>query len=166
MKIKKSFKPLLLTVVLHKNVEIKMSVDNKFKEKYGTSTGFRVPDNFFEIKFKEISETLPEYKMPVIPKLSRWHRVRPYVYLAAMFAGIWCMMKMFHIMNDSRTMTLENVPDQVAAVMESQPEIVELYSPSDGSYEYTLERLVIDEYDDFDAFEKDFAKSLSSVEKE
>ena len=32
-----------------------------------------------------------------------WGRVRPYVYMAAMFAGIWCMFKMFTMMSNTST---------------------------------------------------------------
>ena len=43
--------------------------------------------------------------------------MRPYVYLAAMFMGVWCMMKMFDMMRpDTRGLNLDNNPVITAAV--------------------------------------------------
>ena len=41
---------------------------------------------------KELSnhEIIPEVKPSV------WNRIRPYIYMTAMFAGIWCMMWIFN----------------------------------------------------------------------
>ena len=49
-----------------------------------------------------MSESLPEMPKSEFapqPKRTMWHRLRPYTYMAAMFAGIWCMMKMFGMMS-------------------------------------------------------------------
>lgn len=66
--------------------------------------GLTVPDGYFESFAAKMAESLPyreEAEKPaniLRPPLSLWSRVRPYVYLAAMFAGIWCMLKMFSLM--------------------------------------------------------------------
>ncbi|MCH5221559.1 MAG: hypothetical protein J1F05_04430 [Muribaculaceae bacterium] len=66
------------------------------------SAGLRVPDGYFDDFNARMAAMLPE--RPEIeqagygdnePK-SLWAKVRPYVYMAAMFAGVWCMLQMFH----------------------------------------------------------------------
>ena len=63
--------------------------------KLGKDPGFKVPEHYFDDFNKRMAESLPEVKItPVDARPSMWVRVRPYVYMAAMFAGIWYMMKM------------------------------------------------------------------------
>ena len=65
--------------------------------------GMRVPDNFFADFEARMSESLPVLPWEeadaesVAPAPSMWQRIRPYVYMAAMFAGIWLVMHMFSI---------------------------------------------------------------------
>lgn len=63
------------------------------------SDGMTVPEGFFADFAAKMEAALPERKPKVIdvPR-TFWQKVRPYVYLAAMFAGIWCMMQMFNLM--------------------------------------------------------------------
>lgn len=72
----------------------------------GRNAGMTVPDDFFTTFNARMTASLPTQdwekqdsgtKPNVLPR-SRWQRIRPYVYLAAMFMGIWCMMKMFDMM--------------------------------------------------------------------
>ena len=65
--------------------------------KLGKDSGFKVPENYFADFNKKVMESLPEPVLTPQVKPSLWVRVRPYVYMAAMFAGIWCMM---HVFND------------------------------------------------------------------
>ena len=65
--------------------------------KLGKDSGFKVPENYFADFNKKMMESLPETVLTPQVKPSLWVRVRPYVYMAAMFAGIWCMM---HVFND------------------------------------------------------------------
>lgn len=68
--------------------------------KLGKDPGFKVPEHYFDDFNKRMAEILPEVKItPVDARPSMWVRVRPYVYMAAMFAGIWCMMKKFNNLN-------------------------------------------------------------------
>ncbi len=68
--------------------------------KLGKDPGFKVPEHYFDDFNKRMAESLPEVKItPVDARPSMWVRVRPYVYMAAMFAGIWCMMKVFNNFN-------------------------------------------------------------------
>lgn len=73
------------------------------------NAGMTVPEGFFDDFNKRMAAALPvqewekaEEDVHVLPR-SRWQRIRPYVYMAAMFMGIWCMMKMFDIMRGTST---------------------------------------------------------------
>lgn len=72
-------------------------------------SGMTVPEGYFEDFVKRMEASLPrqeweqaEHEKHIIPNRSFWQKVRPYVYMAAMFAGIWCMMKMFDLMRPSQ----------------------------------------------------------------
>ncbi|MGN0214608.1 MAG: hypothetical protein ACI4AH_07375 [Muribaculaceae bacterium] len=67
--------------------------------KLGKDTGFKVPDNYFNDFNKKMMESLPAPNLTPQIKPSLWVKVRPYVYMAAMFAGIWCMMRVFNDMS-------------------------------------------------------------------
>lgn len=66
--------------------------------------GMTVPPGYFASFKESMSQKLPENINAEHPELIRterislWTRCRPYVYMAAMFAGVWCMTKMFSIM--------------------------------------------------------------------
>lgn len=89
--------------------------------KVNRNDGMTVPDGYFEDFAARMTASLPEreWEKPepkVLPR-SVWQRVRPYVYLAAMFMGVWCMMKMFDLMRtDSSGLSIENNPVMTAAI--------------------------------------------------
>ena len=86
--------------------------DSTLLTKYGKDSGFKVPENYFEDFNKRMTEMLPNVEItPVDVKPTMWQRVRPLVYLAAMFAGVWCMMSVFNHFNGTQT-------DSVGAVAE------------------------------------------------
>ena len=72
-------------------------------EKIGRRDGMTVPPGYFDSFADRMTASLParpeaETHARVIPPRTVWARIRPYVYMAAMFAGIWCMLKMFTLM--------------------------------------------------------------------
>ncbi len=108
-----------------------MKTDPNILEKVGRQTGYTVPDNYFDSVRSKILENLPEYKEKKPEKLSVWRKVQPYIYMAAMFAGIWCMMKMFHMMTTT-DLSLDNPPESVALAMASADHS-DWYAPSDNA---------------------------------
>lgn len=85
----------------------------------GRKTGMTVPEGYFADFYDRMAASLPVQdweKSPKIMPKTFWQKVRPYVYMAAMFAGIWCMMKMFDMMRPSSDMTIESSPAMTAAV--------------------------------------------------
>ncbi len=69
--------------------------DSEILSQLGKEAGFKVPEHYFDDFSKNLMEKLPEVKISEVPKPSLWDRYKTYVYMAAMFAGIWCMAKIF-----------------------------------------------------------------------
>lgn len=80
--------------------------------------GMTVPENYFENFALQMAGKLPYREVldkpevaAAAPKNSRWMRLRPYVYMAAMFAGAWCLLKMFSLMTaDPYDTNINNYP--------------------------------------------------------
>ena len=72
--------------------------DSEILKKLGKNPGFKVPDNYFA-DCKNLTDSLPEIHITEEEKPTLWSRISTYVYMAAMFAGIWCMFHVFDIYN-------------------------------------------------------------------
>lgn len=64
--------------------------------KFGKDSGFKVPEGYFEDFASKMEKIIPEHEVIPVVKPTTWSRIRPYVYMTAMFAGIWCMMWIFN----------------------------------------------------------------------
>lgn len=64
-------------------------------DEIGRKHGMRVPEDYFADFTEKMVDALPEREIPLPEQPTLWLRVRPWVYMAAMFAGVWLMMKMF-----------------------------------------------------------------------
>lgn len=89
--------------------------------KVNRNDGMTVPDGYFDDFAARMMAALPERDwekpQPKVMPRSVWQRVRPYIYLAAMFMGVWCMMKMFDLMRaDSSGLSIDNNPVMTAAL--------------------------------------------------
>lgn len=89
-------------------------------EKVNRNDGMTVPDGYFDDFAARMAASLPEreWEKPssrVMPR-SFWQKVRPYVYLAAMFMGVWCMMKMFDLMHPASRLDIANNPTLMSAI--------------------------------------------------
>ncbi len=107
-------------------------------ERIGRSDGLTVPEGYFADFASRMEGMLPlnlEAEAPqrsyAAQKRTLWTRVRPYVYMAAMFAGVFCMTKMFGIMGqvDTLDMRIDRNPVMLAAL--SNQEFVEDYLGND-----------------------------------
>lgn len=129
--------------------------ESNILEKAGGKTGYTVPPHYFDNVRSKILDNLPEYKVQKQPKLSAWQRVKPYFYMAAMFAGIWCMMKMFHIITSS-DLSLDNPPEAVAVAMANADHAEYMYFPSDNAKSIFLEEELSSSYSSIEDFKRDF----------
>ena len=90
-------------------------------DKVNRNDGMTVPDGYFDDFAARMTASLPEREWeretPRVMPRSVWQRVRPYIYLAAMFMGVWCMMKMFDLMRpDASGLSFDSNPVLTAAV--------------------------------------------------
>ncbi len=133
-----------------------MKEEDKILQEFGRTTGFEVPEGYFDKMRAEVMEKLPPMEMPE-PMVNRsfWQKVKPYVYLAAMFAGIWMMMNMFNRVMPFDRVNLEQLPEHIAMAM-TESDVSDLVPDEGFVDEYDLVEDVVEQYSDIDEFEKDF----------
>ncbi|MBR6757386.1 MAG: hypothetical protein IKM35_02765 [Bacteroidaceae bacterium] len=103
----------------------------------GGKSGFKVPDGYFEQLSTRIIDQLPERELPQPEVITTWHKLRPYIYMAAMFAGIWLMVQVF-----------------VAPAVNSQNEMI-----AETEHEEDLEEYMLYSMDEYTIFETLYAES-------
>lgn len=138
-----------------------MKEEEKLIDKFGRKSPWTVPEGYFESVRIEIKSKLPEYPTaPEVKKVSKWELVKPYFYLAAMFAGIWCMMSVIYKTGGTgASLSLDNPPAQVAAYM-GEPEVTNMLYMQSASSDVELMEEVSESYDCMEDFEKDFGYNL------
>jgi len=128
-----------------------MKETNDILAKVGRRDGMTVPPGFFEEFSLRMEASLPERpeaespQQAVAPK-TLWGSIRPYVYLAAMFAGIWCMLKMFTLMN----------PGNVDLSIDNNRVITEALNDENFIYDY-----IIDDINEGELFDEMYDDSIS-----
>lgn len=138
-----------------------MKQEEQLISKYGRDSGLKVPEGYFSDLEQRIMSSLPPYQksQPKV-ELSRWQRIRPYVYLAAMFCGIWLMMKVFHTATQPISLSLDNPPEALVDMIDGGLDYDVHYLP------YIMEEFDADDeelimsYDSIEDFEKDFGYTL------
>lgn len=136
-----------------------MRKEEILEDKIGRDAGFRLPDGYFEGFSAEIMSKLPPYPSQPKPQvLTTWQRMKPYVYLAAMFAGIWMMMKMFHDFSQAGQLNLDNPPVAVAeAIMDLEESNMMAYVGEDDIIaEDEIMSSIASEYESLEEFTEDF----------
>lgn len=88
--------------------------NDKIENNLPDRDGMTVPQGYFDDFVARMSAALPERPeieghLPVL-KRSPWQRVRPYVYMVAMFAGVWCMLKLFTMFTAQGPVPFESNP--------------------------------------------------------
>ena len=73
-----------------------MGKEDNILRKAGTGNPFRVPEHYFEDFTQELMSKLPEKEpMPEWSEPTLWQRVKPWVYMTAMFCGIMLSVRIF-----------------------------------------------------------------------
>lgn len=141
-----------------------MGKEDKILQRAGRDTGMKVPDGYFEDFVARMMTDQPDYpEKPKPQELTFWQKVKPYVYMAAMFAGIWCMMKMFSIASQNAgSADLDNPPQSVVLAVDDSETFDYFYETmeEDEMSEFEVENAVASEYADMADFEKDFGYKL------
>lgn len=119
-------------------------------KKINRNDGMTFPEGFFEDFAAKMEAMLPERPEAEQPRRiehrTTWQRVRPYVYMAAMFAGIWCMLKMFTMMG----------PGNIDLSIDKNHILTDALSDDNFVYEY-----IIDDLNDSELFDEMYNDSIS-----
>ena len=65
-----------------------MNEEKDLIKRYGKKQAFKVPEGYFENFAEDLMRKLPEKEIKAPEKISTWTRVKPWVYMAAMFVGL------------------------------------------------------------------------------
>jgi hypothetical protein len=73
-----------------------METTNNIFKKVGNKNPFTTPDNYFEDFSANMEELIDKQEEEtIVVRISFWHRVQPYLYLAAMFVGLYISINTF-----------------------------------------------------------------------
>lgn len=139
-----------------------MNKEERFTLKTQRKCPYKMPDGYFDSFCESMMNSLPEYpEKPKPVKLSTWQRMKPYVYLAAMFAGIWCMMKVFHSVSLDSKISIDNPPEQVTLALNDANTYDYFATSFNNTSDFELEEEVSGLYNNMESFEKDFGYQLA-----
>lgn len=87
-------------------------------------TGMTVPEGYFDSFAVKMMEQIPQVEPRVVemPRRTVWQTIRPYVYMAAMFAGVWLMMNMFSLFTPGASISSSASQSLLAEVTSAQSE--------------------------------------------
>lgn len=110
-----------------------MGKEDNILRKAGTSNPFRVPDHYFEDFTQELMNKLPEKEpMPLMSEPTLWQRVKPWIYMTAMFCGIMLSVRVF---------VGEPQKDEFPAISQIEAENI-----TDEDWEIMIDYIMMDDY--------------------
>ena len=113
----------------------RMKEEDTLLKKLGKENSFKVPDGYFENLTSEVMNKLPEKEKAFKEEtVTTWTRVKPLLYMAAMFVGAALIIRV------ASTGPKPAATDDVA-VMEADTEVV-----SDEMLDMALDRAMLDDY--------------------
>lgn len=124
---------------------------SKLNEIDKTKNPFKVPENYFETLNEEIMNQLPEIEYVAAPPVTLWEKVKPWVYLAAMFIGIYVTVDF--LTSDSRSKVLtsqKSTADDVSVITVTTDNYWStVHITEDEFYQFLEEQVVEDGYYDY-----------------
>ena len=113
-----------------------MKEEDILLKKLGKEDSFKVPDGYFENLTSEMMNKLPEKEKVVFKEepVSTWTRLKPLLYMAAMFVGAALIIR---VASSDR----KSVADIDVAVTEIETEVI-----SDEMIDMALDRAMLDDY--------------------
>lgn len=110
-----------------------MGKEDNILKKAGTENPFSVPDHYFEDFSRNLMAKLPEKEpLPLPEEPTLWQRVKPWIYMAAMFCGIMLSVRVF--VGEPQK---EEIPHINVADAENIP---------DEDWEIIIDRIMMDDY--------------------
>lgn len=113
-----------------------MKEEDTLLKKFGKENSFKVPDGYFENLTSEMMNKLPEKETVAFKEepVSTWTRVKPLLYMAAMFIGAALIIRVAS--TDHKPVKADEV-----AVTEADTEVI-----SDEMLDVALDRAMLDDY--------------------
>lgn len=110
-----------------------MGKEDNILKKAGNDNPFSVPDHYFEDFSRNLMAKLPEKEpLPLPEEPTLWQRVKPWIYMAAMFCGIMLSVRVF--VGEPQK---EEIPHINVADAENIP---------DEDWEIIIDRIMMDDY--------------------
>ncbi len=120
-----------------------MKEEGEILKKCGTGNPFTVPENYFEQFASDLMERLPEKDpavFPVAAKATLKTRMKPLLYLAAVFVGLMLIIKF--MVHHTAPLTVMETDEEVASVMEYTDQEIERIVNSAYLDDYAIYELV------------------------
>lgn len=120
-----------------KRGERRMKEEDTLMKKLGKENSFKVPEGYFENLTSEVMNKLPEKEKVTFEEehISTWTKVKPFLYLAAMFVGAALIIRVAS--SDHKPAAV----DEVAVVEAVDTEVI-----SDEMLDVALDRAMLDDY--------------------
>jgi len=125
---------------------------NRLEEIDKTKNPFKVPENYFALFHEEIMNLLPEKEFIAPRRVTMWDRVKPWVYMAAMFIGLYVTIQFLIQDRDPDRMTTGQSATEQTLTGTSQAgdnywSTVQV--TEEEFYQYLEEQMVDDDYYDY-----------------
>lgn len=119
-----------------KRGEKRMKEEDILLKKLGKENSFKVPEGYFENLTSEVMNKLPEKEKVTLKEepVSTWTRLKPLLYMAAMFVGAALIIR---VASSDR----KSVADIDVAATEIETEVI-----SDEMIDMALDRAMLDDY--------------------
>ena len=113
-----------------------MKEEDTLLKKLGKENSFKVPDGYFENLTSQVMNKLPEKEKVAFKEepVSTWTRLKPLLYMAAMFVGAALIIRVAS--TEHKSVTVDEV-----AVTEVDTELI-----SDEMIDVALDRAMLDDY--------------------
>ncbi len=126
---------------------------NKLEEIDKTKNPFRIPDNYFAQFNQEIMDRLPEKEIIVPKTIPMWDRVKPWAYLAALFAGLYFTVNFLKQAPQDKASDTNRASTEQMFTSASDKNADNYWSTAqiteDEFYQYLEEQLIDDSYFDY-----------------
>lgn len=125
---------------------------NKLEEIDRTRNPFKVPDNYFARFNEEIMSRLPEKTIVPLRTVPLWDKVKPWVYMAAMFVGLYITIQFVTRENESGNMAsrqsvVQTPPENGSSPTENYWSTVQI--TEEEFYQYLEDELAEEGYFDY-----------------
>jgi len=113
-----------------------MKEEDKILKECGKKNSFTVPEGYFDNLTNEIMSKLPEKETPMVEKeISMWDRVRPWLYMAAMFIAILLPIRFIVNRTTNSTQEIAATETENELMLDDYVDVIMNYSMMD---DYTL----------------------------